>query len=153
MIRKILFIAGAISLVSLIAFGLTFSLPTKATTSAAASPVAVQSCNLAIPINKIDVRARKSLGGHPVGVFWDAPTGLPNCVSVAEYRVHVKLQLPNRAPDKEITVAGNRTSATVDVPGLPLDKDPVSVTATVTAVLKLNATARGSKTEPVRLTP
>lgn len=153
MIRKMLFIAGAITMIALGAVGLTFGLPAKTTTSAAATTVAAQACNFSIPINKIDVRGRKPGGGREVGVFWDQPAGLPNCVSVSEYKVYVKIQLPNRAPDKEITVAGNRTSATVDVPGLPLDRDPVSVTATVTAVLKTTATARGSKTEPVKLTP
>src|SRR5262249_56265865 len=56
MIRKTLFvIAGAISLATLITAGLTLGLPAKATTSAAATPAAVQGCSFTIPINRIDV--------------------------------------------------------------------------------------------------
>jgi hypothetical protein len=153
MIRKMLFVASAVAMIALITAGLTLGLPAKATTSAVATPAAVQGCNFPITINKIDVGARKPGGGHPVSVVWGAPATLPNCVSVSEYKVYVKLQLPKRAPDNEITVAGDRTSATVDVPGLLADRDPVSVTATVTAVFKTTATAKGSKSEPVTLTP
>jgi hypothetical protein len=153
MIRKILFVAGAISLVSLIAFGLTFGLPAKATTSAAGAPAAVQGCNFPIPINKVDVGGRKNLGGHPVSVFWDAPSNLPNCVSVEKYTVNVQLKLPNATRQQEEIVPGNKTAATLQVRGFPTDRDPQSVTVTVTATLKINASSKGTKTEQVRLTP
>jgi len=50
-------------------------------------------------------------------------------------------------------VDGARTSATVAVPGFPTNRDPESVTATVTAVLKVEATAKGSKSEKITITP
>ena len=153
MIRKMLFVASAIALVSLITAGLTLGLPAKARTSAAGATAAVQGCNFPIPINKIDVGPRKNLGGHPVSVFWNAPSNLPNCVSVEKYTVTVKLQLPNATRQQDEIVAGDKTAATLQVKGFPTDKDPQSVTATVTATLKTAATAKGSKTEPVRLTP
>ena len=153
MIRKTLFvIAGAISLAALITAGLTIGLPAKATTSAAATPAQVQGCNLPITISRVDLGARKNGGGHPVSVAWQAPN-LPNCVAVAEYKVYAKYTLPNATRDKEITVAGNLTSATVDIAGFVTDRDPTSVFAKVTAVLKTTATASGSKSQAVTTTP
>jgi len=154
MIRKTLFvIAGAISLATLITAGLTLGLPAKATTSAAATPAAVQGCSFTIPINRIDVGGRKNLGGHPVSVAWSAPTNLPNCVSIEKYTVNVQLKLPNATRQQEDIIAGDKTSATLQVNGFPTDRDPQSVTATVTATLKINASSRGSKTQTVTLTP
>jgi len=153
MIRKMFFIAGAIALAALITAGLTFGLPAGAATPEAASPAAAQGCNFAIPINRIDLGPRKVSGGHDVKVFWDAPSNLPNCISVEKYTVTVTIKLPNRTPDKTEIVAGNQTAATIRVGGTPLDRDPQSVTAVVTATLRTNATARGSKTEAVKITP
>ena len=153
MIRKIFYLAGAFTLVTLIAAGFTINMPANSTTSAAPVPTAAQGCNFPINITKIDVRGRKPGGGRDVGVFWQAPANLPNCVSVSEYKVYVKLVLPNTTHDKEITVDGSRTSSAVAVPGFPTNRDPESVTATVTAVLKTSATAKGSKSEKITITP
>jgi hypothetical protein len=148
-----LYVASAVALVALITAGFTLGSHSKSTTSAAVTPAAVQSCNFPINITKINVQGRKLGGGRDVDVFWQAPSNLPQCVAISEYKVFVKLHLPNIAPDKEITVAGNRTSATVSVPGFPISRDPESVTAKVTAVLKVNAAAAGSKSERVVITP
>ncbi len=152
MVRKMLFTAGAIAMIALITIGLTFGLPAKSTTSAAATPAAAQGCNFAISITKLDLGGRKAGGGHPVAVSWQAPS-LPNCVGVAEYKVYAKYTLPNATRDKEITVPGSQTSAVVDIGGFVTDKDPTSVSAKVTAVLKTTATASGSKSQPVTTTP
>jgi len=152
MIRKMLFVASAITMIALITIGLTFGLPARSTTSAAATPAAVQGCNFPITVTKVDLRGRKAGGGHDVGVFWQAPN-LPNCIVVAEYKVYAKYTLPNASRDKEITVPGNKTSATVDIKGFVTDKDPTNVSATVTAVLKTTATASGSKSQAVTTTP
>ena len=153
MIRKTLFvIAGAISLATLITAGLTLGLPAKATTSAAATPAAVQGCNFPITITKVDLGPRKTGGGHNVDVSWQAPS-LPNCIAVSEYKVYAKYTLPNATRDKEITVPGSQTSATVNIAGFLTDKDPTSVSAKVTAVLKTTATSSGSKSQPVTTTP
>jgi hypothetical protein len=152
MIRIMLFVASAITMVALITIGLTFGLPAKSTTSAAATPAAVQGCNFPITITKVDLGPRKTGGGHNVDVSWQAPS-LPNCIAVAEYKVFAKYTLPNAVRDKEITVPGNQTSATVNIAGFVTDKDPTSVFAKVTAVLKTTATASGSKSQAVSTTP
>src|SRR5262245_1790440 len=153
MIRKMLFIVGAVSLVSLIAAGLTFGLPAKATTSAAATTATVQGCNFPIPISNVDLGPRRTGGGHEVTVNWGEPNDLPNCVSVEKFTVTVKIKLPNDTRQQEATVGGNVRTATLLVRGFPTDKDPQSVTATITATLKVNGAATGSKTEQVRTTP
>ncbi|HKQ77294.1 MAG TPA: hypothetical protein VJ810_26585 [Blastocatellia bacterium] len=153
MIRKTFYFAGALSLVTMITVGLILGTSAKSTTSAAAATAAVQSCNFSIPINNIDLGPRKVGGGHDVKVVWAAPNGLPNCVSVEKYTVTVTIKLPNRTPDKTEIVAGNLTSATLKVLGTPLDRDPQAVTATVVATLKTVATAKGTRTDPVKITP
>src|SRR5262245_1029039 len=95
MIRKMLFILAAVSLVSLIAAGLTVGLPASGATSGAANAVAVEECAFSIPINKIDLGSRRNGGGHEVTVNWSAPSNLPNCVAVDKYTVAVKIKLPN----------------------------------------------------------
>src|SRR5262245_9610180 len=153
MIRKTLYLAGAFSLVTLITVGLTLGLPSKSTTSAAAATAAVQGCNFAIPITTIDLGGRKVGGAHEVKVAWSAPSNLPNCVAVDKYTVTASIKLPNRNPDKTEIVPGNQTSVTIKVPGTPLDRDPQAVTATVVATFKTIATAKGTRTEPVKITP
>src|SRR5262249_19216196 len=125
MIRKTLLVVASISLVALIAAGLTFGLPAGSANPAAnAAAAAVQGCNFPITITNIDLGPRKSAGGHDVTVSWAPPSNLPNCIAVEKYTVTATIKLPNRAPDKTEVVAGNKTSVTIAVPGLPLDKDP-----------------------------
>jgi hypothetical protein len=52
-------------------------------------------------------------------VFWDAPSNLPNCVSVEKYTVIVTLKLPNATRQQEEIVPGNKTAATLQVRGFP----------------------------------
>ena len=154
MIRKMLFVAGAIAMIALITAGLTLGLPAKSTTSAAAATVAAQACNFPIAVSKnnIIVGPKKTLGGRDITVSWPAPSGLPPCVRVKEYIVLARLNFPNTFHDNQITVAGSRTSATVAVGQTLFNTDPVSVTATVTAVLEVKATSSGSKTDPISVT-
>jgi hypothetical protein len=152
MIRKTLYFAGAFSLVTMITVGLILGTPAESTTSAAATTAAVQGCNFPINITKVDLGPRKTGGGHNVSVSWQAPS-LPNCIAVAEYKVFAKYTLPNATRDKEITVPGNQTSATVNIGGFVTDRDPTSVFAKVTAVLKTTATASGAKSQSVSTTP
>jgi hypothetical protein len=152
MIRKMLFIAGAITMIALITVGLTFGLPAKSTTSAAVTPSAVQSCNFAITVTDLVVGPRKPLGGRDVTVTWAAPANLPNCVKVKSYKVIAKIKFPNTFHDNQVSVAGSATSVKIAVPGFPTNSDPIEVIGTVTAVLETIATASGSKSEPIGIT-
>ena len=151
MIRKMLFVASAIAMIALITAGLTLGLPAKAKTSAAATPVAVQSCNFAITVSNITVGPKKPLGGRDVTVTWQQPPNLPGCTKVKEYKVVAQLVFPNTFHDNQIIVAGNKTSTTLAVGQTLLNKDPVSVKATVTAVLETVATASGSRSETLNI--
>jgi hypothetical protein len=152
MIRKMLFVASAIAMVALGAAGLTLGLPANTTTSAAATPVAVQTCNFPITVAQTKVGPRKALGGRDVTVTWTPPANLPNCVKVKEYIVLARLNFPNTFHDNQIKVAGSKTSAVVAVGQTLFNTDPTSVKATVTAVLEATATASGSRTDPIVLT-
>lgn len=151
MIRKLPFVASAIAMIALITAGLTPGLPAKASTSAAATPVAVQTCNFTITVNNITVGPKKPLGGRDVTVTWGLPTNLPGCVKVKEFKVVARLDFPNTFHDNQIIVAGNKTSTTLAVGQTLLNKDPISVKATVTAVLEVIATASGSRTETLNI--
>jgi hypothetical protein len=153
MIRKMLFVTGAIAMVALITAGLTLGLPAKATTSAAAATVAAQACNFPIAVSKdnISVGPKKTLGGRDITVSWPSPSGLPPCVKVKEYIVLARLNFPNTFHDNQIKVDGSKTSATVAVGQTLVNKDPVSAKVTVTAVLEVVATSTGSDTKPLNI--
>jgi hypothetical protein len=152
MIRKLLFVASAFAIIALITAGLTLGLPAKTTTSAAATPAAVQTCSFPITVNDIVVGPRKALGGRDITVTWAPPSNLPGCTKVKEYIVLVKLIFPNTFHDNQIKVAGAKTSAVVAVGQTLFNTDPTSVKATITAVLETTATASGVRTEPIVLT-
>jgi hypothetical protein len=152
MIRKMLFVASALAIIALITAGLTLGLPAKTTTSAAATPSAVQTCSFTITVNDLVVGPRKPLGGRDVTVSWAPPANLPGCTKVKEYIVVARLNFPNTFHDNQIKVAGSKTSAVVAVGQTLFNTDPTSVKATVTAVLETIATASGSKTETIAVT-
>jgi hypothetical protein len=149
MIRKMLFIAGAITMIALITVGLTFGLPTKSTTSAAATPALVQTCNFPITVTEIIVGSKKPLGGRDMTVKWQPPSNLPGCVKVKEYVVGGRYDFPNTFHNNSITVDGSKTSVTFNVGQTLFNRDPISAKATVKAVLEVNATANGSLTKPI----
>jgi hypothetical protein len=152
MIRKMLFVTGAIAMIALITAGVTLGLPAKSTASAAVSPAVVAACNFQITVTDLTVGPRKPLGGRDVTLTWTPPANLPNCVKVANYKVLAKLKFPNTFHDNQVTVAGSATSVKIAVPGFPTNSDPIEVIGTVTAVLETTATASGSKNEPIGVT-
>lgn len=152
MIRKMLFIAGAIAMVALITVGMTFGVPAKSTTSAAVTPAAVLSCTFPITVTDLTLGPRKPLGGRDVTVTWAAPANLPNCVKVKSYKVLATVTFPNTFHDNQVSVAGSATSVKIAVPGFPTNSDPIAVKGTVTAQLETTATASGSKSESVGVT-